>query len=200
MDPSYPTRSSPASPPFQRSSTAAPHSLFIAGDDAIAALCSSAFAAESCALVKVTSLAAALARLPAVRCALVVTELHLTDGDGVELCRAAKKAGSANLVLVVTNEVTRVPSALAAGCDSVLLKPFPPNLLFARLGRLRRGLQIVMVRAGAVEQAGTNQHWATLPCAKCGHKGVTSFDATSLRRAWYACLQCEHVWIARRHM
>jgi CheY-like chemotaxis protein len=197
MDTSHPTR---WSPPLQlpRDNATKRHGLLIAGDDRIVALCSSGPIADSWSVVPVTSLATAVARLHNLRSALVVTELHLADGDGVELCRAAKRASCAHVVLVVTDDVTRVPRALAAGCDSVLLKPFPPNLFFARLGRLRRGLHIVAVGTGVVQQAGTNQHWSLLPCSRCGHQGVTSFDWTSLHRAWYACPRCENVWIAGR--
>src|SRR5438132_6065600 len=70
--------------------------------------------------------------------ALVVTELDLEGADGVEICRDAKALPTPLPVLVTTSHVERVPDALAAGCDGVLLKPFAPNLLFARIGRILR--------------------------------------------------------------
>src|SRR5204863_9889198 len=80
--------------------------------------------------------------------ALVVTELDLNDADGVDICREAKSLAVPPPVLVTTADVERVPGALAAGCDGVLLKPFAPNLLFARIGRLLRA-RSDMLRARA---------------------------------------------------
>ena len=144
--------------------------------------------------------------------AFVVTELALPDGLGTTICSAAKGLHVPSTVLVTTSAVETVPSALDAGCDAVLLKPFAPNLLFARLGRLVRlrnaELRYRAMRAGAKAQhlrersdlllAGTNQHWPNTHCPHCQHIGVTSFEYASYRRAWYACLSCKKVWIAKR--
>src|SRR5213593_1168982 len=67
---------------------------------------------------------------------MVVTELVLPDGMGTSVCRAAKTLPHPSSVLITTRDVDRVPDALAVGCDAVLLKPFAPNLLIARLSRL----------------------------------------------------------------
>jgi DNA-binding response OmpR family regulator len=179
----------------QRSPEAGP-CLLVVGDDAIATLCSSGSMMESWSVQAIATLAAALSRIADLPAGVIVTELQLPDGDGIELCTATKKLPGARLVLVTTDDVTRVPRALAAGCHSVLLKPFAPNLLFARLGRLMRGLQALAGRPGAAYDAGTNQYWPSVRCTRCGASGVTSFDPTSLRRAWYACLHCESVWVA----
>jgi len=143
---------------------------------------------------------------------LVVTELNLQGGDGVEICREAKKLTQPASVLVTTSDAERVPDALAAGCDGVLLKPFPPNLLFARIGRLLRA-RSEMLRGQARRQqlkatplyersdalqAGTNKAWPNTHCPYCNHTGVTSFEFCSHRRSWYACLECKKVWIAKR--
>ena len=144
--------------------------------------------------------------------ALVVTELELPSGDGVELCREAKKLTLPPPVLVTTSDVARVPDALAAGCDGVLLKPFAPNLLFARIGRLLRA-RSEMLRLRARQHSlktahladrstellgGTNRVWPNTHCPYCHHGGVTSFEFCSHRRSWYACLECKKVWIAKR--
>jgi len=143
---------------------------------------------------------------------LVVTELNLQGGDGVEICREAKKLVQPTSVLVMTTDAERVPDALAAGCDGVLLKPFAPNLLFARIGRLLRA-RSEMLRGQARRQqlkathlyersdalqAGTNKTWPNTHCPYCNHTGVTSFEFCSHRRSWYACLECKKVWIAKR--
>jgi len=142
--------------------------------------------------------------------AIVVTDLH--GVDGVEICREAKSLSVPLPVLVTTTDIDRVPDALTAGCDGVLLKPFAPNLLIARIGRLLRS-QTGMLRARVRHQAmksahltdrtellraGTNRVWPNTYCPYCDHAGVTSFEFCSHRLAWYACIQCRKVWIARR--
>jgi DNA-binding response OmpR family regulator len=151
----------------------------------------------------------ALGRTPP---ALVVTELDLSDGPGEEICRRAKALTLPATVLVTTSRAERVPSALAAGCDAVLLKPFAPNLLYARLGRLLRARSVELrLRAhrqqaksvhlkeqGELLAARINREWSNAHCPYCQHRGVTSFEYSSHRRAWYACLACNKVWLAHR--
>jgi DNA-binding response OmpR family regulator len=144
--------------------------------------------------------------------ALVVTELELPSADGVDLCREAKKLTLPPPVLVTTADAARVPDALVAGCDAVLLKPFAPNLLYARIGRLLRARSEMLrlrARQSSLKTAhladrssellgGTNRVWPNTHCPYCDHGGVTSFEFCSHRRAWYACLECRKVWIAKR--
>ena len=153
--------------------------------------------------------------------ALVVTNLDTPGVDGVDICREAKKLATPPPVLVTTANVDGVPDALAAGCDAVLLKPFAPNLLYARIGRLLRARDEMqrtrarsqMLRMRAHEEnlktahlidrsdallGGTNRVWPNTHCPYCDHGGVTSFEFCSHRRSWYACLQCKKVWIAKR--
>lgn len=42
------------------------------------------------------------------------------------------------------------------------------------------------------------REWPTTRCAHCDHEGVMSFEYASHRRAWYACLACKKVWMAKR--
>jgi DNA-binding response OmpR family regulator len=155
---------------------------------------------------------AAIASLARMSPALVVTELDLDGGSGEELCRAAKNLAVPPTVLVTTSIAERAPTALVAGCDAVLLKPFAPNLLYARVGfllrersmalRLRAARQAAksahLMEKSALLVAGTNRVWPHTHCPYCQHVGVTSFDHTSYRREWYACLACSKVWIAKR--
>jgi DNA-binding response OmpR family regulator len=142
--------------------------------------------------------------------ALVVTELEFAGVDGVAVCQEAKKLATPPPVLVTTANVERVPDALAAGCDGVLLKPFAPNLLYARIGRLLRASEALRLRsqqqslktAHLAERSnallgGTNRVWPNTHCPYCNHGGVTSFEFCSHRRSWYACLKCRKVWIAK---
>jgi CheY-like chemotaxis protein len=136
----------------------------------------------------VASAAQALRSLKLFEPTLVITELALPDGDGVGLCRQVKAgAAGATLVLATTSEPARVPEAIKAGCDGVLMKPFPPNLLYTRVGRLLR------------INDGTNYVCHDAVCPSCGRGDGVGFDAASHRRMWYACLPCGHVWVARHH-
>jgi DNA-binding response OmpR family regulator len=144
--------------------------------------------------------------------ALIVTELELDGSDGVEICREAKSLPLPPPVLVTTSAAERVPDALAAGCDGVLLKPFAPNLLYARIGRLLRARGEALRNRARHQQlealhvdersdlllSGSNRLWPNTNCPYCNHAGVTSFEFCSHRRAWYACLECKKVWIAKR--
>jgi hypothetical protein len=81
------------------------------------------------------------------------------------------------------------------------LKPFAPNLVAARIGRLSRELPLtpVAVRAAAVmQQTGTNRVWPETHCPKCQTPAATSFEFESYRRMWYACLACDAVWLGNR--
>jgi DNA-binding response OmpR family regulator len=157
--------------------------------------------------------AQAIVALEDLRPALVITELELPEGDGIAVCRRSK-ALMANppCVLVTTAVPERVPDALIAGCDGVLLKPFPPNLLFGRLGRLlrqrgnarrERAMWQRVQAAFPLEHsgrmpAGTNIVWRDAVCPSCGEGDAVGFDAASYRRMWYACLACRNVWVGRR--
>lgn len=145
-----------------------------------------------------------------VRPALVIMEIDIGDGAAVDVCRQAKSLNPPPAVLVITAATQKVPDALAAGCDSVLLKPFPPNLFFGRVGRLLRAYTAgVSARAdsppanshhpserSAPQFVGTNRTWPDTRCPYCDHVGVTSFEFAALRREWYACLRCAQAWVA----
>jgi PleD family two-component response regulator len=138
----------------------------------------------------VSSEAQALRALKAFEPTLVITDLALPDGDGVSVCRQSKAGETGTtLVLVTPSEPARVPEAIKAGCDGVLMKPFPPNLLYTRVGRL--------LRMREQELNGTNVVCHDAVCPSCGRGGGVGFDAASHRRMWYACLPCGHVWVAR---
>lgn len=143
---------------------------------------------------------------------LVTIDADVAGSAAVPLCRAAKAPQVPSTVLITGSEVKAVPHLLECGCDAVLLKPFAPNLLYARIGRLLRGRsEQVRVRAGQEHMrfpyaaslpetplATTNRTWPDTACPSCGREGAVSFEFSSHRRAWYACLACKNVWIAKR--
>jgi two-component system OmpR family response regulator len=71
---------------------------------------------------------------------LVVLDLALPDGTGVELCREMRQSGSDVPVLMLTahSEVGRRVRALDAGADDFLAKPFAVAELRARVRALGR--------------------------------------------------------------
>jgi CheY-like chemotaxis protein len=162
----------------------------------------------------VSSEAQAVRAFKAFQPTLVITELALPEGDGVSVCRQSKTGGAGTtLVLATTSEPERVPAALKAGCDGVLMKPFAPNLLYARIGRLlrmrakelhdramwQRARSTFLIEHAHHGMAGTNVVCHDAVCPACGQGDGVSFDAASHRRMWYACLPCGKVWMAPSH-
>ena len=145
--------------------------------------------------------------------------------DAAGTVRAAKALPLPATVLVTTTDVNTAPALIEAGCDAVLLKPFAPNLLYARVGRLLRarteqqrlGTRKDQTQSRFASPNGhnghnghngyngddgglptTNRFWADMACPRCHHDGAVSFEFASHRRAWYACLECKSVWMAKR--
>jgi CheY-like chemotaxis protein len=162
----------------------------------------------------VTSEAQAVRALKAFQPTMVITELALPDGDGVSICRQSKMGeAGVTLALATTSEPERVPAALKAGCDGVLMKPFAPNLLYTRVGRLLRirekelndramwqhARSTFRIEHAPHVTAGTNVVCHDAVCPSCGRGGGVGFDAASHRRMWYACLPCGNVWMAPHH-
>jgi DNA-binding response OmpR family regulator len=168
-------------------------------DDAADQRCCTALGADYAAFVARTC-AEAFQRLPEIAPLVVVAELLLPDGDGLDVCRAAKAQRS--LVMVTTAAIEKVPAALAAGCDAILLKPYPPNLLCARLGRLLRmaknAAAFHRATARSVLSPTTNRTWDDIRCPRCQTAGAIAFDFAARRRMWCACLKCQDVWMERR--
>ena len=160
----------------------------------------------------VSTVDAALEHLRRSAPSVIVSELELDGRSAVEVCRQAKLLPLPSTVLVTTGNVELVPEALDAGCDGVLLKPFQPNLLHARIARLVRArsaaLRLRAQRLHAKSEhlrdrsellvCGTNRHWPATYCPYCAHQGVTGFEFASYRQAWYACVSCKKVWLAKR--
>lgn len=115
--------------------------------------------------------------------ALLIMELDVVDGAAVDICREAKAARSGTTVLVTSGSAEKIPDALAAGCDEVLMKPFPLNLLCARMSRILRV-------PGASKRV-----WPMVACPHCGQRGSMSFEIASRHQAWYACLTCRKAWL-----
>jgi len=134
---------------------------------------------------------------------MIVLDVMDAAAGAVRICESAKRYEPAATVLGLVSNANVVPELLAAGCDSVLLRPFVPNLFYARVGRLMREREI-LARFPALRAdrsvpgngaSGTNRFWPDQECPNCSTRRPCSFEFASQRRAWFACLQCNHVWI-----
>ena len=131
---------------------------------------------------------------------VVAIDWDVEEFDAAAICTAARQVPGAG-ILATTKSPERAPAALKAGCHAVLLKPFAPNLLVARLGRLAREMPSPAIAGRLAEklgQFGTNRTWQRLACPKCSNGGAVSFEHSSHRRSWFACLACDSVWLGRR--
>jgi DNA-binding response OmpR family regulator len=134
------------------------------------------------ALTTHSDVAAAREALRRIQPALLTVNADMMGTAAGDFCRAAKALACRPTVLVTTDSVENVPGLLAAGCDEVLLKPYAPQLLYTRIRRLLR-----------------SPRSTTRPstCPHCGQHAATRFEFASHRRAWYACLACSQIWLAK---
>ncbi|MBL8906400.1 MAG: response regulator transcription factor [Rhizobiales bacterium] len=80
------------------------------------------------------------AALAAVGYELVLLDLHLPDGRGLDLLRAMRQRGDRRPVLILTarDQVRDRIEGLNAGADDYLVKPFDLDELTARIGAIAR--------------------------------------------------------------
>lgn len=130
--------------------------LVVDDDPDVRSVLERALEREGHVVVSAPDLAGARLALAAGETDVIVLDLGLPDGSGVELCRTLRAERETVPVLVVTarSEVSRRVEALDAGADDFLAKPFAIAELRARvraLGR-RRVLPLAASRwqAGAV--------------------------------------------------
>lgn len=72
---------------------------------------------------------------------LVLMDIHLGDGDGIELTRALKAAGARPWVVMLTafEDPPTILAAICAGADGYVLKRTPPAELVAQLLQITAG-------------------------------------------------------------
>ncbi|KTT15137.1 response regulator transcription factor [Pseudacidovorax intermedius] len=104
----------------------------------------------------VPSLEGARAALAGARYAAVLLDLHLTDGDGLQLMPGLRTLPERPIVIVLTarDQVSDRIRGLDAGADDYLTKPYDPAELLARLRaveRRRSSVESATVRLGALE-------------------------------------------------
>ena len=71
---------------------------------------------------------------------LVILDLHLPDGDGLDLLRRHRRAGHRTPVLVGTarDRIVERIAGLEAGADEYLVKPYDLDEMLARIAAIRR--------------------------------------------------------------
>ncbi|MFE7631622.1 response regulator transcription factor [Kocuria sp. NPDC057446] len=118
----------------------APSILLVEDDDGIALPLTRALEREQYAVERVSTGQAALASAATGRFPLVVLDLGLPDGDGLDVCRQAREDGYTGAVLILTargSEIDRVVG-LDVGADDYMAKPFSLAELLARVRALLR--------------------------------------------------------------
>ena len=148
-----------------------------------------------------------------------IPPLLVVDGDrddaGLGICESARSAPAPPSVLVTLSQAEAAGRVIDK-CDSILLKPFAPNLLTARVARMLR-IRSEELRERSAGLLSRSKHeraksahllertakgllvaWPNQDCPYCGQPAVILFDYGSVRRAWYACGQCRTVWMALR--
>ncbi|MFF0904949.1 UNVERIFIED_CONTAM: response regulator transcription factor [Kocuria sp. CPCC 205316] len=118
----------------------APSILLVEDDDGIALPLTRALEREQYAVERVSTGRAALASAATGRFPLVVLDLGLPDGDGLDVCRQAREDGYTGAVLILTargSEIDRVVG-LDVGADDYMAKPFSLAELLARVRALLR--------------------------------------------------------------
>lgn len=96
--------------------------------------------ADDHAVDTATRLDEAQAAVRAMRYDLILLDLHLPDGDGLDLLRDLRDRGEQTPVLIVTarDKITERIAGLKAGADDYLLKPFDLDEMLARIAAIVR--------------------------------------------------------------
>ena len=116
------------------------HTILVVEDETSIASFVSAYLRNGGYVVKTASTAqAALLELASESPALIVLDLNLPDGDGVELCRRIRKSSDVPiLMLTARDEDVDKIIGLEVGADDYMTKPFNPRELVARVKSVLR--------------------------------------------------------------
>jgi DNA-binding response OmpR family regulator len=117
-----------------------PHAILVVEDETSIASFVSAYLRNAGYTVKTAASAqTALIQLAGETPALVILDLNLPDGDGVELCRRIRKTSDVPiLMLTARDEDIDKIIGLEVGADDYMTKPFNPRELVARVKSILR--------------------------------------------------------------
>jgi DNA-binding response OmpR family regulator len=118
----------------------APHTILVVEDETSIASFVAAYLRNAGYAVKTASTAqGALIEIASEAPALIVLDLNLPDGDGVELCRRIRKGSDVPiLMLTARDEDIDKIIGLEVGADDYMTKPFNPRELVARVKSVLR--------------------------------------------------------------
>ena len=117
-----------------------PHSVLVIEDEtSIASFVAAYLRNAGYVVTTAASAQAALVQLAGEVPALVILDLNLPDGDGVELCRRIRKTSDVPiLMLTARDEDIDKIIGLEVGADDYMTKPFNPRELVARVKSILR--------------------------------------------------------------
>ena len=118
----------------------APHTVLVVEDEtSIASFVAASLRNAGYVVSTAATAQAALVQLAAEAPALVILDLNLPDGDGVELCRRIRKTSDVPiLMLTARDEDIDKIIGLEVGADDYMTKPFNPRELVARVKSILR--------------------------------------------------------------
>jgi DNA-binding response OmpR family regulator len=129
------------------------HAILVIEDETSIASFVAAYLRNAGYAVRTASTAqAALVELSSELPALIVLDLNLPDGDGVELCRGIRKSSDVPiLMLTARDEDVDKIIGLEVGADDYMTKPFNPRELVARVKSVLRRASPERRRTESVE-------------------------------------------------
>ena len=118
----------------------APNTILVVEDETSIASFVAAYLRNAGYSVKTASTAhGALAEIASEAPALIVLDLNLPDGDGVELCRRIRKSSDVPILMLTArdDDIDKI-IGLEVGADDYMTKPFNPRELVARVKSVLR--------------------------------------------------------------
>lgn len=180
-----------------------PRVVLVEDDERITALLNEALADADFSLTSRADLAGGRAAA-AEGADLILLDLGLPDGDGLELCRELRAAGDSTPVIVLTarGEPTERVRGLEAGADDYLTKPFHLPELIARMQAVLRRVPTNERHTARLEwgpiwldtstrQAGVDELRLSL---KKREFDLLEFFLRNPERAWTRLQLLENVW------
>jgi len=126
--------------------------LIVEDDDNLSRGMAFTFEKEGFDVFAVGSIAAAKAEFTGKKIDIVILDLGLPDGDGIELCRWIRERSNVPVVMLTARDLeTDEVQGLLAGADDYVTKPFSLAVLRARVGAALRRLE----NGGGKLQSGT---------------------------------------------